>query len=209
MEFTRHVCRTLNFNINCFILYILYFSIFTAKAFIGDSGVISFIIVIDDTHPDKMQLQVHFYLRVIILDHLKIMNPDLDEVIIWSDGCKAQFKNYCTISNVLFAEHDFGVKMEWMFFASCHGKSVADAAHESLKRMVEQYVKENIDDQLSCAADVERIVNLKNFKGIVFEVKAIEMLLYYDELIERWKNMKTIPVTMAHHYFKKHDDKTV
>lgn len=57
------------------------------------------------------------------------------KIIYFSDGSSAQYKKRKNVKNVALHEQDFGVKAEWHYFASCHGKGPCDGVGGTLKRM--------------------------------------------------------------------------
>ena len=58
------------------------------------------------------------------------------KIYYFSDGCAAQYKNCKNFTNLCYHVDDFGVQVEWHFFATSHGKSVGDCAGGTLKRLV-------------------------------------------------------------------------
>ena len=58
-----------------------------------------------------------------------------DKMIYVSDGCSAQYKNKKNFINLCHHMKDFGVQAEWHFFATSHGKTAADGAAGTLKRL--------------------------------------------------------------------------
>ena len=56
-------------------------------------------------------------------------------MIYVSDGCSAQYKNKKNFINLCPHMKDFGVQAEWHFFATSHGKTAADGAAGTLKRL--------------------------------------------------------------------------
>ncbi|CAG4981646.1 unnamed protein product [Colias eurytheme] len=75
------------------------------------------------------------FMRQIIQD-LKQKYPELKKVSVFSDGCAAQFKNRYTLLNLCYSESDWGVEVEWCFFASSHGKGAVDGIGATAKRLL-------------------------------------------------------------------------
>jgi len=46
----------------------------------------------------------------------------------------SQYKNYKNFSNLCYHEQDFGIKVEWNFFATSHGKSAGDGIGGTVNR---------------------------------------------------------------------------
>ena len=112
-------------------------TLFTAVAWMGNSECKSFVIVSDDLDHDKHAV---WSMLKVILKRLTDIRP-IETVVIFSDGCAAQFKNRYTMANLCFADEDFGVTVEWAFFASSHGKGSVDAIGGTVKRSVWRAVK--------------------------------------------------------------------
>lgn len=56
-------------------------------------------------------------------------------IIIFSDGCAAQLKNKSSLLKLCFFEKDFGIKGEWNFFATSHGKGAVDRIGGAVSEM--------------------------------------------------------------------------
>ena len=89
----------------------------------GNLGTISFCVVSDCLKHDATA--VYAFISVIIA-HLKKLIPGLSLVRYFSDGAASQYKNCKNFLNLCYHEEDFGVKAEWHFFATSHGKSPCD-----------------------------------------------------------------------------------
>ena len=68
------------------------------------------------------------------ISYLKGLIPDLTKISCFSDGAGSQYKNVFNIQNVTHHEEDFGVKCEWIFFSTSHGKGPSDGIGGTLKR---------------------------------------------------------------------------
>ena len=51
----------------------------------------------------------------------------------FSDRCAAQCKNRYNFTNLCYHEEDLGLKCEWNFFATSHGKNVCDGIGGTVK----------------------------------------------------------------------------
>lgn len=71
----------------------------------------------------------------IIVKHLITQVPQIKYIKYFSDGSSAQYKNDKNFINLCHHEKDHGVKAEWHFFASCHGKGACDGIGGTIKRM--------------------------------------------------------------------------
>ena len=101
----------------------------------GNLGTISFCVVSDCLKHDATA--VYAFISVIIT-HLKKLIPGLSLVryTYFSDGAASQYKNCKNFLNLCYHEEDFGVKAEWHFFATSHGKSPCDGIGGTIKRLV-------------------------------------------------------------------------
>ena len=86
---------------------------------------------------------VNTFVKNLLLEYFKPSFPQIKEVIYFSHGSAAQYKNYKNFTNLIFHENDFNLKAEWPFIAMSHGKNACDgvggtliglAAHASLQR---------------------------------------------------------------------------
>ena len=80
-------------------------------------------------------ITVHAFITV-VLNHLKTILPYLKQVNYFSDGAASQYKNFKNLSNLVFHEQDHGLRAEWHFFATSHGKSPCDGIGGTVKRLV-------------------------------------------------------------------------
>lgn len=78
---------------------------------------------------------VHLFQRLMI-DFLKQNLPHKPEKLhYFSDGAASQYKNKSNFLNLCHHENDFGIKAEWNFFASSHGKNACDGVGGTVKRL--------------------------------------------------------------------------
>ena len=73
-------------------------------------------------------LQAHC-LEKVLKHYIAEKNGGYKKIFIWSDGAPSQYKNrfnfwYLAHKGQEVAQH--GVKIQWNFFASCHGKGPSD-----------------------------------------------------------------------------------
>ena len=91
------------------------------------------------------------------------------KVLYFSDGCAGQYKNCKNFLNLCLHNSDFGVKCEWNFFATSHGKSPCDGIGRTVKRLVTTAsIQGPISNQIWTAD--------KMFEFCVEEVKGIDFL---------------------------------
>ena len=61
------------------------------------------------------------------------VNPEIEKVHYFSDGCDGQYKNKKLFLNLCPHEMDFNVDCVWNFFATSHGKSPCDGNGGTVK----------------------------------------------------------------------------
>lgn len=160
----------------------------------------SYVVVSDDLSHDKFA--VWTFLKEII-NKLK-EEFTFKNVILFSDGCAAQFKNKFTLSNLCFFKKDFGVEGEWNFFATSHGKGAVDGIGGTVKRIVWLKVKErrviinNAEDFHRCAATATSKIQM-------LYVSSADVEKNKAYLRERWEKVKSIPGLQGKHFFAPSD----
>jgi hypothetical protein len=118
-------------------------SIFTGAAYIPDieSETVkctSYGVISDEEKQDKFST---FSYMKSIMDHALKKNPHIKFVNIWTDGASSQFKNIYTISNIMYLEWLYDIKIRWFFHATSHGKCIVDGIGGNLKNVVFSRVK--------------------------------------------------------------------
>lgn len=161
----------------------------------------SYIIVSDAEKQSKYEVFAYFQK---ILELVKENHPNIRHAIIFTDGCAQQFKNRFNFLNMLHSQSDFGVTIEWHFFATSHGKSAADGLGGSIKRNVHHHVISG-DNQVYSAKDFVEVALKFVDKMIVFEMTQEEITRRSSFLKTRWEpadRVKKIPGTQSYHFFK-------
>jgi len=69
-----------------------------------------------------------------LIPELKKNIKNLKKIIYMTDGAKQHFKNRYQIANLIHHKEDFGIKVEWHYSATVHGKSAYDGIDETFKR---------------------------------------------------------------------------
>lgn len=172
----------------------------------GELSCESYIFLSDDMKQNPAQID--HYMKFII-EETKKKSPNVSRIIFGSDGSPTQFKNKQHLSSVLFAQQDFGVEMERLFFASYHGKSCADGVAGTFKRVAENLMKNGFDDNgqqklihVNNAASLYQLMKDRT-KSKVFLVKKEDYAARAKLLESRWKNLRYIPGTRKFHHFEK------
>ena len=84
----------------------------------------------------------------LLIDTLKKRNPNLSTMYAQSDGCKAQFKNSSFYLWISSQQEKTGVRVDWCYFCSCHGKCDCDPEGGAAKHAVaQQQLRDNMDER--------------------------------------------------------------
>lgn len=92
----------------------------------------SLVIISDCNNHDSVAVYVF---SKIITDFIKSINDNPDNIYYFSDGAPQQFKNFKNFVNLYYHKDDFGIRAEWHFFATAHGKGPCDGIGGTVKRM--------------------------------------------------------------------------
>lgn len=91
---------------------------------------VSMAIISDNLNHDS--IAVYEYQKIII-SYLKI-NFTINQIYYVTDGASQHFKNKVNFRNLLFHEEYFGIRAQWHFHATAHGKGGCDGIGAILKR---------------------------------------------------------------------------
>ena len=82
--------------------------------------------------------------------YLKRELPDGKNILYFSDGCAAQYKNFKNIINLCHHYIDFDITARWAFFATSRGKSSScNGIVGTVKRLVARAnMQRPLDDQI-------------------------------------------------------------
>lgn len=139
-----------------------------------------------------------------VLPRLQESIPDLKKVIYFSDGAASQYKNYKNLVNLSYHESDFGVKAEWHFFATSHGKSPCDGIGGTVKRLVARASLQATDNNhiLTPHQMYEWANgNIENVKFLYVSTEDIRLHETELELEKRYTSAKTVTGTRSHHSY--------
>lgn len=138
----------------------------------------------------------------VIVNHLLTQNPQIKYIKYFSDGSSAQYKNYKNFINLCNHEEDHGVKAEWHFFASCHGKGACDGIGGTIKRMATKAsLQRPYTDAILNALDLYNFAK-KSVNGIEsFFVTKSEIEVAERQLADRYGMANTIKGTRSNHSF--------
>jgi hypothetical protein len=97
----------------------------------------------------------------------KIKNKmNIGKIYYFSDGCGGQYKNYKNFINICHHEKDFGIKCEWNFFATSHGKNACDGIGGTIKRGVAKASLQRIQSDHILNPKAFYDFSKKHFQGI-------------------------------------------
>ncbi|XP_034237312.1 uncharacterized protein LOC117642836 [Thrips palmi] len=98
----------------------------------GELKVLSFVIISDHM---KHGTTAFYAFQKKHVEFLRTHIPNLKKMHYFSDGAASQYKNVFNMINLSYHEQDFfGIKAEWHFFATSHGKGPSDGVGGAIKR---------------------------------------------------------------------------
>lgn len=165
----------------------------------GELKSLSVCIISDDR--EHVTGTVHAFQKA-MLEKVKLHLPQLKNIIYFSDGAAGQYKNCKNFINLCFHEKDFGVKAEWNFFATSHGKSPCDGVGGTVKRLVARAsLQATTSDHILTPLEMYTWCK-EHIPGIhfIFLEKA-EVDKHRESLVDRFVSAKTVPGTRSHHRF--------
>lgn len=120
----------------------------------------------------------------------------------FNDGAASQYKNCKNLRNLCFHESDFGIKAEWNFFATSHGKSPCDGIGGTVKRLAAwASLQASVSGHILSPEDLFNFA-VANIKGITFVYASSEEIHAHEQsLIPRFSTIKTIVGTRSQHRF--------
>lgn len=141
---------------------------------------------------------VHVFIKHTI-QFLKINFPGKKKVVFFTDGCGGQYK--CCTNFLLLCEFEFlyGLEVEWVFFATLHGKSPCDAIGGTLKRnAAKESLRRANDNQILNVFDLQKYCEENLFS--IFTVLINKEEIESQREIES-KSAQTVPGTRSYHHF--------
>ena len=131
------------------------------------------------------------------------VNPEIEKVHYFSDGCAGQYKNKKHFLNLCLHKKDFNVDCVWNFFATSHGKSPCDGIGGTVKRLATKAsLQRPIDNQILNATDMYKFCKDIS-KGTSFcIVNGDTMNSIHASLVERFQLLKSVPGTRSYHKYE-------
>ena len=132
---------------------------------------------------------------------------EIKKMYFVSDGSPNQYKCLSNFLNICFCKEDFDVVLEWIFFATSHGKSPCDGLGGTAKRLTtRESLQRTVNNQITCAMEMFDYCS-QTIEAIQFYFVAKEdMMELRDEqsfLSERYDTSKLyyLPGTKGYHHF--------
>ncbi|CAH0546678.1 unnamed protein product [Brassicogethes aeneus] len=141
----------------------------------------------------------HLFLQQLIAE-LKEKIINLSKIYYFSDGCAAQYKNKKNFINLCYHQEEFGVKAEWHFFATSHGKSACDGLGGTVKRLATKAsLQRPYQDQIMTPEQLFQFAQ-ENIAGITFRFcTTADYETHAMYLEKRFAETLTIPGTQKVH----------
>lgn len=144
-----------------------------------------------------------------LISFLKTTLGTLEKIFYFSDGASGQYKNKKNFINLVFHENDFGVKAEWHFFATSHGKGPCDGLGGTIKRLAARASLTNINYPINTPHIFFSWVK-KNIKNVNTEFFTTEQYKENSIKLEnRFSKAKTIRGTLGYHSFIPQENKEI
>lgn len=141
---------------------------------------------------------------ILINDHLKKKFKKIKLIRYYSDGAKQHFKNRFQMVNLINHEDDFGIKAEWHFHATAHGKNACDGIGATFKREAARAsllaTSKNAILSAKALYDWGKKFSMKS-KTEVFQYTQQEYNKYTRKLNLRFKEAAAVPDIQKNHAF--------
>lgn len=137
-----------------------------------------------------------------LIDDIKNIAPSVEKVIYFSDGSSSQYKNKKNFVNVCHHVTDFGIKSEWNFFASSHGKNACDGIGGTTKREITRVsLQRPYTDQILMPKDMFDYCS-QNISGVTYKYVPREEIEENEKKLEnRFQFCQRVPGTRVYHRF--------
>lgn len=145
-----------------------------------------------------------------LVEFVKNKFEAVSKIIFFSDGAGSQYKNKKNFYNLCQFEKEYGLKAEWHFFATSHGKSPCDALGGAFKRNARKASLQRIVNEITTAKQLyDWAQNIHNSIITYMFCSKEEYAAMKVQHERRYDNVKTIHGTQSYHFFKPIDDKTI
>lgn len=143
---------------------------------------------------------VVYCFQEILIKELKETMSFIKKIYYFSDGCIGQYKNRKHFCNITHHEIDFGIKAEWNYFATSHGKNACDGVGGIVKRAAyKASLQRTIADHILTAEQLFEFSD-REIKGIKFFFVPTETISQTSsKLEERFALTQRITGTQSFH----------
>ena len=138
----------------------------------GETKCASFCFVSDDLRHDAAA--VNSYLQE-LFNEIKVLIPNLEKVIAWSDGGPNHYKNRFNFANISTFLSDFRFVIEWHFFATCHGKNAGDGIGGTTKRLIRRAALQGVTINSPRLLFEWANISIQNIKFIYVDSATIDL----------------------------------
>jgi hypothetical protein len=124
------------------------------------------------------------------------------KIYYFSDGASSQYKNRKNFVNLCLHNHDFGIKAEWHFAATSHGKGACDGLGGTVKRLAAKAsLQRPYEDQIMTPFQLYEWAS-KNIPSVTFVYCTTEEYEREKSFLEdRFQKSRTIAGTRSLHAF--------
>lgn len=136
----------------------------------------------------------------LLVNFLKAKLNKVDKIVYMSDGAPTQYKNRFNVFNVCFHEKDFGIRAEWHYFATSHGKGPSDVLGGTVKRLATKAsLQRPYDNQILTPQQLYEWAS-DNFDNINFSFAfKEEVAVHTQKMKRRLKNAPSVTGIRSFH----------
>lgn len=157
--------------------------------------------VVISNHHTHNTAAVHLFQGRLVQRIKEKVGPHITDITYFSDGCAAQYKNKSNFLNVTMHQKDFGMRAEWHFFATSHGKGPCDGVGGSVKRLAARACIQG-SASIQTANELYEYIKVA-MPDTVFDYTDIEEHeRHEEELRARFAGARTLPGTQGFHCIK-------
>ena len=166
----------------------------------GENRHLSYVVISDCLHHDTVAVYLFQKSLIVFLKEALPCHPV--KITYFSDGAASQYKNRKNFINLCNHQSDFGIKAEWHFSATSHGKGACDGIGGTVKRLAARAsLQRPYEEQIMTPLKLFEWAS-GSIPGTVFKYCSTEE---YEEvkvhLQSRFLNARTIPGTRKLHSF--------
>ena len=128
---------------------------------------LNYVVISDCLNHDTVA--VYLFQTKLIAFLKRVLTYTLRKILYISDGAASQYKNRKFFYNLCNHESDFGLKAEWHFSATSHGKGACDGLGGTVKRLAARTsLQRPYDQQITTPMQLYEWAH-SNLQGIVFD----------------------------------------